>query len=66
MNTRKNVLILLMILPLIGFIFAFILFPFQIPMHFDLFGAADRIGSVFELLIFFVVSLFLGGIGLAS
>lgn len=65
MNTRKNVLILLMILPLIGFIFAFMLFPSQIPMHFDLLGAVDRIGSVFELLIFFAVSLLLGGIGLA-
>ena len=46
MNTRKNVLILLMILPLIGFIFAFILFPFQIPMHFDLLGAVDRIEEI--------------------
>ena len=65
MNYRKNCLILFMLLPLAGFGLAFLLFPSQIPMHYDLTGIADRIGSVFEYLIFFAFSLILGGIGLA-
>lgn len=65
MNYRKNFLTLLMLLPLAGFVLAFLLFPSQIPMHYSLSGVADRIGSVFELLLFFAFSLILGGIGLA-
>lgn len=65
MNNRKNILILLMILPLVGFVLAFLLFPSQIPMHYDLTGTVDRVGSVFEMLIFFAFALILGGIGLA-
>lgn len=65
MNNRKNFLILLMFLPLAGFVLAFLLFPSQIPMHYGISGGVDRVGSVFEMLIFFAFSLILGGIGLA-
>lgn len=64
MNNRKNFLILLMFLPLAGFVLAFLLFPSQIPMHYGISGGVDRVGSVFEMLIFFAFSLILGGIGL--
>ena len=64
MNYRKNILLLLMLLPLVAFIGALFIFPSQIPMHFNLIGNVDRVGSVFELLIFFAVALVLGGIGL--
>lgn len=64
MNNRKNFLILLMLLPLAGFVLAFLLFPSQIPMHYGISGVVERVGSVFEMLIFFAFSLILGGIGL--
>ncbi len=65
MKMRKYLMMGLMILPLIGFVVALLVLPHQIPVHYGVSGQVDRVGSVFEILVFVIAALVLGGIGAA-